>query len=125
MGAVRMGAGMPARRRRPWMAVGRLSVMTAVVLLAGCVAERHPQTPAAKAGEVWVVGIGYPEGEWASCFEDDSVAESLMTADLPASSATAAFTPQASAKDVRHALDCLDHSLTGGDVSVTVTAQAG
>ncbi len=81
------------------------------------------EVPAAGAGEVWVVGIGYPEGDWAGCFEDDSVAQSLMSADMPASRAAATFTPQASEEDVRRVVDCLDRSLTGGDVSVGVTAQ--
>lgn len=110
-------------RRQPRMVAGQLSVMVAVVLLAGCAEERNPEVPAAGAGDVWVVGIGYPEGEWVPCFEDDSVAETLMTADMPASSASATFTPQASEEDVRRVLDCLDRSLTGGDVGVRVVAQ--
>lgn len=107
---------------RRWTA-GRLSVMVAGVLLAGCAGERAADVPAAGADEVWVVGIGYPEGEWASCFEDDSIAQSLMTFDMPTSSATATFTAEARELDVRRVLDCLDRSLTGGDVSVSVTAQ--
>lgn len=109
-------------RQRLWIAAARLSVMVPVLLLAGCAEDRRAEIPAAGADEVWVVGIGHPRGEWTSCFEDDSVAESLMTADLPSSSASATFTPQAREEDVRRVLDCLDRSLTGGDVSVRVTA---
>lgn len=72
---------------------------------------------------MWVVTIRDPEGEWAGCFEDDAVAESLTTLDMPPSSATATFAPQAGEEDVRRVVDCLDRVLAGGDVSVGVTAR--
>jgi hypothetical protein len=73
-------------------------------------------------GEVWVVGIRHPQGDWASCFDDDSIASSLMTADLPSSGGSATFTPDAREGDVRRVLTCLDRSLTSGTAAVTVTA---
>ncbi|WP_024288545.1 hypothetical protein [Cellulomonas sp. KRMCY2] len=93
--------------------------MVVVALLAGCAAGVPAEIPEAGEDDVWVVGIGYPQGEWAGCFEDDSVAEALMTADMPASSATATFTRGAREEDVRRVLGCLDRSLTGGAVTVT------
>lgn len=101
-------------RQRPWVAAGRLPVSLAVVLLVGCAEERHAETPAAGADEVWVVGIGYPKGEWTSCFDDELIAESLMTA---------TFRPRASEEGVRRVVDCLDRSLAEGDVSVSMMAQ--
>lgn len=100
-------------------AAGGLPLMIAVALLAGCAAEVPAELPAAGEGDAWVVGIRYPQGEWSECFEDDSVAEALMTADMPASGATATFTRGAREEDVRRVLGCLDRSLTGGTVTVT------
>ncbi|WP_182113531.1 hypothetical protein [Actinotalea sp. JY-7876] len=101
---------------------GRLAAVVAILSLAGCAQERW-EVPATGPGEVWFVGMAYPEGDWTPCVDDDSVAESHMTADMPTSRAAATFTPEADEDDVRRVLDCLDRSLTGGDVSVGVTAQ--
>ena len=97
--------------------------MVAAAFLAGCTSQPSVETPTdipvARDGDVWVVGIGYPTGEWFECFKDDSVAEAIMTTSLPSSAASATFTPEATEKDVRRVLDCLGRSLTGGTVSVT------
>lgn len=93
--------------------------MITAVLLVGCAQARGAEVPPTGAGEVWVVEIGYPEGDWATCFEDDAVARSVTTLDLPASRATATLTADADEHDVRRILDCLDGSRSGGDVSVT------
>ncbi|MGW6130142.1 hypothetical protein ACWFNE_08965 [Cellulomonas sp. NPDC055163] len=84
------------------------------------VAARGPDdVPAAPPeGGPWVIGIRHPRGDLSAC-GDDAVAESLMTADVPPSSATITLEPWASAADARRVLDCLDRSLTGGEVTVT------
>lgn len=94
----------------------------AAVVVAGCGATVPSDVPSRADGEVWVVGIGDPRGGWSECFDDDAVAESLMTADLPTSGASATFRAAASEEDVRRVLDCLDRALTEGTVSVTTRA---
>lgn len=91
----------------------------ALVLLAGCGPDVPGEVPARGDGEVWVVSLDHPEGDWAVCLTDEAVADSVMTADVPTSAASATFGASAGEEDVRRVLDCLDRALTGGDAGVT------
>lgn len=102
-------------RRVTAAVVGGAALAVVAVLLAGRGPGDAPEIP---EGGPWVVEIRHPRGDLGAC-DDDAVAESLMTADAPPSSATIAFEPWASDADVRRVLDCLDRSLTGGEITVT------
>lgn len=113
---------MPVGRRATAAAVAVLLLGAGALLAAGA-GGAPVQVPARGGdGEVWVVGIRHPRGDWATCFDDDTISSSLMTADLPTSGASATFTPTAQEANVRRLLNCLDRSLTSGTVAVTVTA---
>lgn len=112
------------------MSLGRHRVVAGggvlVLLVVALVAVRTPRVPhelpALRAGEVWIVALRYPEGDWSGCFDDDSVAQALMTADLPVSAATATLGPDAREADVHRILACVDRRLTGGTITVTAHA---
>lgn len=106
------------RFARRSVAAGAVLLLVAVVLAAGGGHRVPADVPERRDGDVWVVGISHPRGGWSACFDDDAVAESLMTADLPTSGASATFAVDASGSDVHRVLRCLDRTLTGGDVTV-------
>ena len=55
----------------------------------------------------WVVLVTGSVGGLVGCFEDPAVEASVMSADMPASAASARLKPQASTADVRRIVDCL------------------
>lgn len=95
----------------PWVA--------AALALGGCTGVID--VPAKEPDEVWVVAITDPRGGWSACFDDDAVAQSIMSGDLPTSGASAAFHRDAVEDDVRRVLGCLDGAHTGGRVRVSTT----
>lgn len=108
------------RFARRSIAAGAALLLVAVALAAAGGHRVPADVPERRDGDVWVVGISHPRGGWSACFDDDAVAESLMTADLPSSGASATFAVDASESDVRRVLGCLDRTLTGGEVTVRV-----
>lgn len=110
---MRTGDGRGAHARP----LGRLVALLALSGLAGCGSSM--EVPALHEGEVWIIGIADPRGDWSECFSDDSIEQALTTADMPASSSTATFRQEAEEGDVRKVMACLDRSLTGGEVAVT------
>jgi len=96
-------------------AVGLLGVGAALALGAG---YSHDEVAIPDDGP-WVIGLEDPRGRWAECFDDDVVAQSLATADMPTSHASATLHPTATKADVRRITGCLDDFLTGGAMTVT------
>ncbi|MFS0698663.1 hypothetical protein AB6N24_01685 [Cellulomonas sp. 179-A 4D5 NHS] len=107
------------RVARRSVALGAALLLVAVTLAATGGRRVPADVPELRDGDVWVVGISHPRGGWSVCFDDGAVAESLVTADLPTSGASATFAVGASESDVRRVLGCLNRHLTGGEVAVT------
>lgn len=67
----------------------------------------------------WVVGIAHPRGEYGHCVTDSAVEDAWSTADMPSSSASISFKPDAAKVDVQRLLRCLEDSLTSGEIELS------
>lgn len=97
-----------------------LVVLTACLAACGAVA-RGPGGGA--PDEVWAIGVAHGEGEWMSCVEESglAVAETISTADIPASAVVVRFDPGVSRSDAADVVRCIEDRLTAGEVSLELS----
>jgi hypothetical protein len=77
-----------------------------------------PEVDTIPADGPWTISVTLPEGDWSTCFDDAAVAESIMSASMPTSGASARLHDDATRGDVERLLACLDARLTSGTVTV-------
>ncbi|WP_407342408.1 hypothetical protein [Pengzhenrongella phosphoraccumulans] len=105
---------------------GTVIVVGAVAVLglgASIMAGGAPPTsgPTIPGDGPWAIALDHPQGGWSRCFDDEAVAEAVMSADQPSSSAAATLRTSATKDDVERIATCLDQSLTGGTATITET----
>ena len=98
--------------------------MLALLALGGC---SDGPTDAIPAEGPWTVGVSSNNDSLGvtpalSCFDDEAVSESIATADMPGSSASATIGADRTPADVQRIVDCVERLAPKADVVVTSQA---